>query len=209
MFLLLILGCFDDDPADCTTEAVISVSLSVLDPDGVPVEDAAVTWTSGSSSEDCELWPDGTYACGFEVEGVLDISIVHDDYFDQELSVEVGSDTCHVITEQVTAELEDLVCPDLDPGPSVYAATFYPDGTPHGDAEVWWGYPDSEPEPCELVGDDIENEFGCANGVDGQIGVWASSDGGYSEYAAVDIAVDECGDPVAEYLDIVLLDLAE
>lgn len=216
MFLLLISGCFlfsdrspiDDDDFGCTADIRWSVTVTVIDPEGDPVSDARLYFRSDSDAGDCESWGDGTYACGEEVAGELTIEVEHDSLAPASANVTVLDDICHVITEELEIALEYPECPDVD-APAVLAEVFYEDGTAHGDAEVWWDYPnaDMEPQPCEPYGEsDEENLFVCAWGLSGDFGVWATSAGGASEYALVEVGADICGSPETEEVSLVIVE---
>ena len=216
MIFLLISGCFfdrggpfpPDDDVGCTAEARISVSVELLDPDGTPLEEADVVWRSETDGESCELWGDGTWACGFEVGGELTIVAEHETYGEVSETVFVDSDVCHVITEELSLQFEEPDCPDVDPSASVLASVFYEDGSPHGDAEAFWEFAegDMQPMPCDLVGGDLEHVFACGTGVGGALLVWATSDAGSSEWVHVEVELDDCGLPIVEEIDLVIVE---
>lgn len=114
---LLLAGCVvldgsleDSGEVGCSGQAVISASVTVLDPEGAFVSDALVVWRVGNDGGDCELWgelfEDQSYACGFEVPGSMTITVEHADFITAEATAEVEEDICHVQTELVEIVLE-------------------------------------------------------------------------------------------------------
>ena len=102
----LHVGCVEPGGVDCTSIAIPSVSVAVVDEAGVAVPDADVTYTGGSFVDaPCNEGPDGTWSCGFEVPGEIMIRAVADGFAPVEQEVFVDSDECHVITETVTVTL--------------------------------------------------------------------------------------------------------
>lgn len=93
-------------PVECTDLAAVSVSLTLENQNGESVAGADVRFSAdGSAEEPCTEFDVGTYTCGYEVEGELTITIGADGYEPASISVTVGADECHVITEEVTVVL--------------------------------------------------------------------------------------------------------
>ncbi len=119
---LLLVACGDKDPddsgaesddtgsLDCTTEAVVSVHVTIELGDDVTAipEDLAVTYAvDGGSPQPCESWSgELDWACGFEVAGDLVIEATAEGYEPASAAVTVESDACHVIPETLTLTLE-------------------------------------------------------------------------------------------------------
>ena len=75
-----------------------------------PVEGLPVEYSAGDAFVACEDFGGGTYACGWEQAGLIEIRIDDPAYELFEEAIEVGEDECHVITEildVVLIELED------------------------------------------------------------------------------------------------------
>lgn len=107
--LLLLGGCWRvDGQIDCDLSAHSSVVLTVTDLDGgEPMSEVFATFTvDGGRSRDCESMGDGSFVCGWEVAGDLVVMAEAEYYLPADATVTVEADDCHVITEQVTLELE-------------------------------------------------------------------------------------------------------
>lgn len=93
------------DGQDCTTIAIVSAQVVLLDDSGAAIEGADVTVTDDSgNTQDCEE-SSGQYLCGWEMTGDLTISAEADGYQPGSTAVTVASDGCHPITEDVTLTL--------------------------------------------------------------------------------------------------------
>lgn len=103
--MLVLQGC---DSQDCSSVALLGLSVRVQDPSGAEVCDATVTATDGDYSEvlsaggaaqNCVFFGaverPGTYIVTAEAGGVTGTVP----------GVKVKSDECHVITEEVTVKL--------------------------------------------------------------------------------------------------------
>jgi hypothetical protein len=93
------------DTIDCTAEARVSVSVEVLDAEGSGVP-AEVFYNAGDGEQACDVWGDGTYACGYEVAGEIYITVYAEGYLDAWDFVTIESDACHVIGQSLIFELE-------------------------------------------------------------------------------------------------------
>ena len=108
LFATCLGGCImDENPIGCTDIAVSSANVTVINELGDPVIGADVRFqTVDVAEQSCEEFgQDGVYTCGFEVSGALMITIVAEGFEPAQASVEVGSDACHVITEQISVTL--------------------------------------------------------------------------------------------------------
>jgi hypothetical protein len=105
-FTALLAGCPGGGGTACTTEARTSVSLTVLDAEGDPVLGADASYVSAERSGDCDEGVGGVYSCGYELAGDLTLTVLVDGAAAWSQTVTVDEDECHVITEQVTANLE-------------------------------------------------------------------------------------------------------
>lgn len=89
----------------CTQELRWSVVVHLTDDRDVAVADATVTFESDDVLEPCMSLSAGSYGCGGEVEGTLVIHVEREGFESQERTVDVGSDHCHVDTEEVEISL--------------------------------------------------------------------------------------------------------
>ncbi|MFT5680110.1 MAG: hypothetical protein ACI8RZ_001015 [Myxococcota bacterium] len=96
---------------DCAQEAVPSVVVSVSNEAGDPITDVDVGYVSsndkvGAESIDCEAG-DGAFYCGEEVAGDLEIYASAKGYVphSEVVTVEMSSDGCHVVTEDLDVVL--------------------------------------------------------------------------------------------------------
>lgn len=109
---LLLCACpkSGDDTGEaiaCTTEAIASVNVTLVDTAGVPIASASATFTGGSFvDEPCEsLDGHGLFACGWEVAGDITIKATADGFAPAEQTVTVAADECHVIPESLSITL--------------------------------------------------------------------------------------------------------
>lgn len=106
-----IVGCGSDGvgPGDgaCTTEARASVTVKVVDASGTPVTDASVTFAvDDEPARACESFPDGSYACGFEIAGEFVIGVARNGESKLEkLTIGMTADGCHVEGKSITITL--------------------------------------------------------------------------------------------------------
>jgi hypothetical protein len=104
--LPFVAGCSDgfEEPVVCTTELRHSVRVTVIDA-GISVDDADVSYSvDGSALTDCDAL--GTlYVCGAEQSGNFLLVATRGDRTGT-TEVEVLSDECHVMTEDVSITLE-------------------------------------------------------------------------------------------------------
>ena len=129
VILGLLTACGPKDDLDtgdvyCTEIFVYSVSLSLVDEDGVPLSDAIVSYTvDGEEGSYVEHFFDGEYMVGGEESGFFEIDIYaelpvegDDDCFrigSATLEATIEADECHVIPQSFSPELDwDLVCLD-------------------------------------------------------------------------------------------------
>lgn len=120
---LALLACGDKDPddtgadsggpVDCTTEARVSVTVTVelADDATAAPDDLALTYrVDGGDPVACESWSSELeWACGFEVAGELLIEATASGYEAASDTVTVEADVCHVISEELTLTLEPEV----------------------------------------------------------------------------------------------------
>lgn len=95
----------DEGPV-CDDLAAVSVTVTVDDDAGQPVDDAVVTFTvDGGLTQRCQSNGDGSYQCGIELSGDFVISVVRTGFAPQTAAVTVEADECHVIGETVAVTL--------------------------------------------------------------------------------------------------------
>ena len=107
---------------DCTGEFVYSLTLTILDDAGAPIDNANISYTvDGEEGIFVEYFTNGEYFVGGEEAGdfVVDIYVEipdGDDCFDigtAILNATVEADECHVITQAFEPELDwERVCLD-------------------------------------------------------------------------------------------------
>lgn len=101
-------ACFEKE-VGCDDYAAASVQLTVVDEAGDPVEGAQLDFESVEADlhGPCDELGAGEYVCGYEVSGLVVITIEAEGYDPLELELEVGltDDECHVETVQGTAVL--------------------------------------------------------------------------------------------------------
>jgi len=196
---LTLTGCTAADGQDCTSMAAVSVSVTVVDPDGASVPDATVTFIRENSAEaePCESIS-GVYLCGYEVSGTLTIHAEADDFQSAETQVTVTEDECHVQGESIELVLQPVDCPAVEI-PSVLVTIVDIDGLPIPGA--WAEYaPECEdwfaPQECDVYATD---QFACGWDFTCPLYIDAYADGYQPDFAIVDPDEDECGPITAQY----------
>lgn len=99
------------EPIECTAEAIASVVASVSGSSGEELTGVAVAWGYADAEmepQPCEDGEDGTWVCGWEVAGDLEITAVADGHAAEVQVVTVTADECHVTTEYVDFALDWL-----------------------------------------------------------------------------------------------------
>jgi len=203
--LILLAGC-GSEQQDCTAIAAVSVSVTVVDADGLPVDDAEVTYLreDADESESCEEF-DGTFLCGYEVSGDIVVRAEADGYQPAEQTVFVAAGECHVDGESVELVLVPLDCPDIETV-SVLVRVLDESGATISDAYVEY-QPQCEDwadeEECEPVGGD---QWACGYEFTCPIHIAAEAPGYRRASDIVDPGEDECGVITAEYDFVLELD---
>jgi hypothetical protein len=97
-------------PVDCTMEEVPSVIATVVGSSGEELTGVVARWTHPETGvvADCDGGVDDTWVCGAEVAGAIVVTAVADGHAEESVTVEVGEDECHVITESVEIALDWL-----------------------------------------------------------------------------------------------------
>jgi hypothetical protein len=96
-----------EEPIACDEYAASSVTVNVEDSLG-PVEGLLVEYSAGDAFVACDDFGDGSYACGWEQAGLIEIRIDDPAYELFEAEVEVEEDPCHVITEILDVVLVEI-----------------------------------------------------------------------------------------------------
>lgn len=110
LLALPLAGC----PVDtvCTTEAVVSVLVTITDSQGAEITEATVTWSladAEAAPQECDHLDGNQWACGYEAAGALEVSITEAGPYEPFLeTVEVTSGECHVETVELDAVLQYL-----------------------------------------------------------------------------------------------------
>jgi len=99
--LVASIGCIPIEAA-CTLEARASLTVSVVDDAGGPVDDAVVTAAlEGGETKTCESIGDGGYLCDFfEVAGTFVVTATRGADSDS-ATADVAEGECHVVTADV------------------------------------------------------------------------------------------------------------
>jgi len=106
---LLLSGC---PVVTCTTEARVSVQVTITDQAGNIVDGATVTYDSDDGTGlPCDEGSAGTWACGYEVDGEITVHAEAPFLLPASDTVTVDSDECHVISESLTLVLEEEMAP--------------------------------------------------------------------------------------------------
>jgi hypothetical protein len=112
-FVAAVAGCVIPigDGEACTDLAAVSVTATVEDAAGDPVDDADVVFTvdGGPDETACNFLSDGQYACGTEVEGEIAVTARKDGFITDTDDTIVGltADGCHVDGEELDLVLEE------------------------------------------------------------------------------------------------------
>ena len=92
----------------CTTEAAVSVSVTVLDDSGASVAEAEVVYSvDGGADADCEDFTAGVWACGYEATGEITVTASAPGYdtASETVTVALTPDECHVVGQPVELTL--------------------------------------------------------------------------------------------------------
>jgi hypothetical protein len=95
-----------DDSVSCTDIAVYSVTASVVNASGSPLDGATVSYSvDGGQSTPCEKLVPGTFNCGVEKSGTFTIVATYAGKI-ASATVAVDHNECHVITQKLTLTLQ-------------------------------------------------------------------------------------------------------
>lgn len=184
MLLLLFAGCPAPEVADCDASAAVSVSVEVEGP-----EDPTVTYEHEGVEAACQSWPDGTWACGYEVAGEILVRAEADGWEPAEATVVVEQGECHVVGESVTLTMSHVACTEEE-RPSVVVTVAGSGGETLTGVEVTYAPADAavEPSACDPYGD----AWACGWEEAGDLVVQAVADGHAGE--SVTVTVPETAD---------------
>ncbi|MBX2796855.1 MAG: hypothetical protein KTR31_04275 [Myxococcales bacterium] len=195
----LLAGC--TEPVDCTTEAVTSVRVDVVDVDGERVRQSEATYSvDGGEPMPCEELVEGAFECGVEVEGDFTITATARGYIDAVTEVTVESDECHVIPVELDLLIEVDEC-QQDFRPGVLVGVTDGKGAVPADTAVFWTS-DLVWDPC--IGPDAKGLWACAEEVAGLLTVEASATGFATATQDVTVETDGCH-VTTERLDFVMV----
>ena len=90
---------------NCTASIEFSVYVTVYDEAGEVLEGASVSYSSEEMSGDCEMDSVGGHYCGEEQSGDVTIFVSAEGYYDDEETVYILADECHVITQNLDITL--------------------------------------------------------------------------------------------------------
>lgn len=103
--VLFAAGCVPQQA--CTTIAVASVNVTVVDGADMPIPGVEVVYDAGDGELPCDAIDETTFVCGYEVDGEISVTARAVGYMEQSETVTVGmtEDLCHVVGEMVTLAL--------------------------------------------------------------------------------------------------------
>jgi hypothetical protein len=184
----------------CSTIAITSVNLQVLDDSGAVVPGVVATWDDGSGPKSCDALTESEFACGYEVAGSLAIHVEAPGFqaFDQ--TVEVSADECHVQGQSVKAVLSAVSC-TTEEVPAVVATVEGAGGEALDQVAVSWDLANADmaAQPCSLQGD---GSWQCAPETTGDLEIQASASGHVTQTLSATVALDDAGcHPVTQTLD--------
>ena len=198
---LPLLACNDGEETNCTTEAVVSVSVVVTDDAGNAVNDATVTYDGGGQTGVPCDHVSGFYLCGYEVDGAITVNVARDGFAPATQSVTVGADACHVIGESLAFEIEALDCTDVEV-PAVEVTLRGSSNEALSDPDVWWRLA-SDPADTEYPCDAGLDAWFCAYDVSGEIVVSGTAGGHTTATETVTVGGDGCH-PITESVELVV-----
>lgn len=186
---------------DCTTEARASVTVQVTDGDGAAIDDATVTFAvDGGDELPCDAMSGGQYVCGWEAAGDFVVRVEAQGYEPWEGEATVEADACHVIGEQLVAELVPVAC-DESLRASIVATVVGSSGEALSDVVVTYAPEGGDDDrPCEPQADD---QWVCGWEEAGAFVVTAGAAGHVSESRTVEVEADVCH-VITEYVDFAL-----
>lgn len=91
----------------CTLEARSSLTVKVVDGMGAAVSDATLTFSvDGGAAQNCENFMDGSYVCGFEIDGTFVVTATKGMATQmQTVVVKLTENGCHVDSQSITMTL--------------------------------------------------------------------------------------------------------
>ncbi|MFZ5482519.1 MAG: hypothetical protein ACOZNI_37500 [Myxococcota bacterium] len=183
--LLALIACSADETIDCDTSAAVSVSVTVVGP-----EDPTVTMITDAGEFACDDWPDGTWACGYEVAGDVTVRAAADGWVTTQKTVTVEQGECHVVGESVTLEMDEVAC-STEALPSVLVTVTGAGGEELAGEAVSWMPADGtgEPTPC----DGADADWVCGEEEAGDFVVYAVADGHAEERQGVTVPLTDDG----------------
>jgi hypothetical protein len=175
----------------CTTIAITSVNLQVVDESGAPVSGVVATYDRGEGPTACGSLSDTQFFCGMEESGSFVIHVEAPGFSSFDTTVEVGADECHVIGETVEAVLSPVDC-TTEEVPAVTGTVAGSSGEELSNVVVSWGLANADmmPVPCDVQAD---GSFQCAPEQEGDIEVYASADAHTPAVQTVQVALDPAG----------------
>jgi len=168
-------------PIDCTGEVVSSVLLTLTDNEGTLFEPGSGAWAQwGLADVDmppqaCGPSNDGRWECGVEQSGPFEIMAGKIGHYTASTTVDVASDGCHPITEEVELELVHATTPCTEElVPSIVLTVQEDGGALISGADVTYSptWADWSPAPCDEVGTGL---YQCGAELAGSIDVSVTS----------------------------------
>ena len=200
--LTTLTGC-DEINTVCTDHLAWSVELTLEDGDGGLIEDAQVSITDGTITEECYGY-EGVYSCGAELAGDLTVIASAPGFSPDELDITVEADECHVITEQATLTLWPMDC-TAEVVSSASVTVVDEDGAAIEEARVSYA-PVSEYTDESIACEGHSGVYYCGEEIAGELDIFVDADGfdSHSERITVEMTPDNCH-VITEQVDVVLI----
>lgn len=184
--ILLFAGCPKDGQV-CTEIAVGSVTLTVVESDGDPIEGATARWSTDDASGDCDA-TGATFTCGYEITGAITITASAPGRADASTTVTVEDDGCHPIPEAVELTLE-AECLDDAILRSIRATITSAASMPLDNLLVQYGPPAGAMSDCQ---EEANGVWSCGDEEAGTFTVTASADGHQPASQEVTVEQGDC-----------------
>ncbi len=200
ILLLSLFGCIDEQA--CTTIAVYSTTIALVDEAGAPIAGATLQYTVDGEEPPlpCEELDTASYACGVETEGHFVITASAEGYEDASAEVDVAGDECHPIPEALTLTMTEVAC-TAEAEPAVIVTLSGSGGETLSNPQVAYTQGDTAASIACESSDGVT--WACAEELSGDFVITAAADGHDTEHVEVVVEAGECG-PITEEIEIAL-----
>jgi hypothetical protein len=176
----------------CTDDRRSSLTVSVVDEAGAPIEGATGTYSiDGGVEANCDEGAAGMLTCGWEVAGDMTVTVSAKYHETQTFTERIEADECHVLGEEIEVTLLSVDC-TAEVVPSIEVTVTDSQGVDITAADVMWNMAaeDDLPEPCTQQGGNV---WVCGEEVAGELVVEIDNAGPYEPYRElVTVDEDEC-----------------